>query len=138
MAWSSTRSTGRPVTSAMPAIPHMSGVPGSSEVFPLVGIVNMPARLSGRCSGAVHREAAGATLQVIGPLYLGIDDVCTERVGATVEQKRVQGQPQHASLYRRGDLHRVGIGDNAAQRMALDILYRHAEDRSGQRLDRGI
>src|ERR1700730_603869 len=127
MARRSAPSTGGPVRSTIPAMPHMARQP-SLRLLPLMGVKDVSGGLAGGGPMAVHQEPKRAAAEVVVSPGRRVHDVGIERVGALVEKQGTHRQAEDGLIHRRRDLDRVWIGDDAAQIVTVKIVEGDAED----------
>src|SRR5437870_6187357 len=124
-------STGRPVTSTMPVMPHMARRALSFHPLPLMGIVDVPGGFARPGVPAVDGEAGRAAPKVVVALCPGVEDMHGDRVLTLVEEKRAEGEAQDAPLDGRGDRDHARVGQDAAQVVPVEIVDGDAEDGTG-------
>src|SRR5713101_3600925 len=137
MARRSDPSTGRPVTSAIPAMPHMARRP-SLQLLPLMGVIDVSGGLTGSRAMAVYQEPKRAPAEVVIAPGRRVEGVGIERVRSLVEQEGTESQTEHALVHRGRHLDRVWIGDDAAQVVAVKIVNGDAEHDPGDGAGRRI
>src|SRR6266508_287354 len=93
MARRSDPSTGRPVRSAIPAIPHMARRP-SLQLLPLMGVIDVSGGLARGYAMAVHQEPKCAPAKVVIAPGRRVKHVGVHRVCALVEKQGTQRQAE--------------------------------------------
>src|SRR3989442_12605722 len=121
-------STGRPVTSTMPAMPHMARRALSFHPLPLMGIVDVPGGFARPRGPAVDGEPGRAAAEVVVALCPGVEDVHVDRVHTLVEKERTEGEADDAPLDGRGHSDRITAGPEAAPVVPVEIVDGDAED----------